>query len=263
MRPCSRSTEGASLRPGPARSVSTLSASRHRRVRGRRPRTSRSPHAAHLLGARRASLTADRVCFTPATLVSFHLQGFPPDGDRSLSPGSRLPCRSCAASRLLPAVISARGEADRAGTTPRLRRQGGACVRRAAAAAAAGAGSAGSGSHSGRAGCRPGSGSSSARARAQLRGESARAGGRTYRRNRGNRRNRAQKAIACSSHHCYASRKARRQARRQAHRSRACRTEAGRQSVGRLAIDGAYRLDASEGVRRDVIRLRHGTPAIG
>lgn len=83
------------------------------RTRGwrRLPSSARSPLAAFLRSQRavtvrasaraeahapahRASFPTDRVCFTPATLLSFRLQGLAPGGDRSLSPGSLLPCRS-------------------------------------------------------------------------------------------------------------------------------------------------------------------------
>lgn len=54
----------------------------------------------------------DRVSFTPATLVSFHLQGLAPDGDRNLSPGSRLPCRSASLpSRHRPGSVASMDDA--------------------------------------------------------------------------------------------------------------------------------------------------------
>jgi hypothetical protein len=40
-----------------------------------------------------ATLSTRRICFAPATLLSFRLQGFWPRGDREPSPDPFLPCR--------------------------------------------------------------------------------------------------------------------------------------------------------------------------
>lgn len=92
------------LRPEPAHSVSTPSASRL--VPGPRVPSARGrPHTRAFRGSSRfrgtrpflrpspALLRTVRVCFTPATLLSFRLQGFDPPGDADASPRPVLPCR--------------------------------------------------------------------------------------------------------------------------------------------------------------------------
>jgi hypothetical protein len=52
------------------------------------------PHKAiPLISPASAHPRTSRVCFTPGTLLSFHLQGLDPPGDRNTSPRPILPCR--------------------------------------------------------------------------------------------------------------------------------------------------------------------------
>jgi hypothetical protein len=52
-----------------------------------------APTGVVAFGTRQSAHEADRVCLTPATLLSFRLQGFAPPGDPDPSPGLILPCR--------------------------------------------------------------------------------------------------------------------------------------------------------------------------
>jgi hypothetical protein len=74
-------------------------------------RSRRSPLVAFLRLQRavplRATLSTCRVCFTPATLLGFRLQGFQPPGDRD--PVSGLPSSRAASRRALPARAASKG----------------------------------------------------------------------------------------------------------------------------------------------------------
>jgi len=90
-----RQTGFATPRPEPARSVSTLSASRFSFRRC--SRVTKATQASRL-----SALSAVRACFIPETPLSFHLQGFSPPGDRDPSRGLILPCRWTIALRRPP-----------------------------------------------------------------------------------------------------------------------------------------------------------------